>query len=1107
MNRLIWTPVAAACLAACGSSAAIQNPDSLPSEVSAEIRDRVGAGSRDTSDLIAVLEENGDEGRIIQALRRLAWVGGDDDVPVIAGFAKDRRYGARGHALDALGRISTDRSIATLIELAEDEEVGPRAIGALAESSHPSALQTLLQWATEPPPATSSHPRNGRHNRQHVAIGSLGRTNNPAALPTLQSIADGEDSELREVAISAIGGLRGQEAQAYLRSVASDENRPMNQRVMATNTLRLESFDLLQELATGEAPELSGAALGAVARFSNDIARDFLREMVTDDNRPFDLRSRALQQLGDEGIPLFRELLDHDTALVAAALSSLYGSDKPEAHTFLEELVYSEDHSTQLRTAAAQNIRSVPSLEKWRTLLALAFRSQAHGYYGGYYSGNLSSLRVDEASVALAVELARSGNHQQRVQIVRLLGQAQAPALDAFLEEEANVDRPENFRWAISALSQRGTADAIRALLRVVEDDSVSGRRTHGIRQLARVWYGSTPCCREETLTMLRGVAEEEPNQALRHFVLQRLVETGDVEAVPLAHRIEQEGEVAKAVEYYGMVLQSQRDPRGTRMAREHLLRLAKTEEDPSIRRLATNKLFYVYWGGAFPWTDELLTMLVERADEIAPETGYAQLLNSLPQTHPELLVPFLTRLAEGGDQEASGAAVTALLNRHEEEAHAVVRRVAVMPGHPGRAAAFHWLLSDDPEGALEQAGDLLNQDAMTTTNVLVAVLGDAGAQKVLDWLDEKQAEVAAEEAAAAAAAAAQGGSSGSSPVTITGGHLGHNMYGDPRYGAVQALCSYTEFGDDPWILGRPTMLRAMLSSPAETVRSTALSTLSWRGPGAVLSVYQDALRDPSEQVRMTVIQYIQFPDAESRDEVLTNALDDENEQVRDAALRRIGNESAVGTTLRERVLREFEQAPGRVAGLLWNYRGVGRAWVEEFLDSEAPAAARLEALEAIGYGLSPNRYRQMWSDPAPEFRAFAVRFAYRWRGADAESFLLEAIRDEESAVRLAAIEGLGNSSSPAARRAVRRAMDDDDTAVRAAATLAAARQDPRTLNDIIGRMTNRRLPHRERLEAARTLRTLGPMVTLTPAQQRTYNKLIERDTRPVGPGALSPAP
>ena len=85
--------------------------------------------------------------------------------------------------------------------------------------------------------------------------------------------------------------------------------------------------------------------------------------------------------------------------------------------------------------------------------------------------------------------------------------------------------------------------------------------------------------------------------------------------------------------------------------------------------------------------------------------------------------------------------------------------------------------------------------------------------------------------------------------------------------------------------------------------------------------------------------------------------------------------------------------------------------------------------------------------------------------------------------------------------------MSDDDSAVRSAALLAAARMDPRMLQDVIARMTNRRLPQRERLEAARAIRTLGPMVTLTPAQQRTFDKLIARDTTPVGPGALSPAP
>ena len=291
----------------------------------------------------------------------------------------------------------------------------------------------------------------------------------------------------------------------------------------------------------------------------------------------------------------------------------------------------------------------------------------------------------------------------------------------------------------------------------------------------------------------------------------------------------------------------------------------------------------------------------------------------------------------------------------------------------------------------------------------------------MFEWLDQKQAEEEAEQQAAAAAAAAQGGTAPANPTPVAPTY-GPYGYGDPRDRAISALCNFVEFGDDPWILGRPEFLRRILSSPAETVRRSALQTLSWRGPGAVLSVYEDALRDPSESVRMTVIQYIQFPDARSRDEVLSNALDDENEEVRDAALRRIGLEPAVGEELREKVLEALEAQPGRVASMLYGYQGIGRTWVDEYLDSEAPAASRIEVLEAIGYGLTPTRLRSLWENPAPEFRAFAVRHAWRWRSANVEDFLLEAVRDDEAPVRLAAVEQLGNQRSAAALRAVRRA-------------------------------------------------------------------------------------
>ena len=669
---------------ACGGSNALQNPLSTPSELMAELRESAGAGSRDASALVAALREGDDPTVIADALERLGYIGSDEHVDAIAELTKDTRWGVSHQALTALGRIGTERAVAVLIELTDDPHIAGSAVAPLAMASHPSALEALIGWAEESSDDATFSAYDPRDLRG-AAIRTLGQTRNPRALPVLRTLAEERSGAISHAAIEAISALRTDEGEAYLRSVVESEDRSLSERATAMQGLRNNSREVLEAYAQSEVSALADPALRVLAMTNREQHMSFLTDYVMDESRPYQQRVGVLHQLGVDAIPVLRQLVEQrEYNLVQQTIGSVIGVGNPEAQQFAHDLAFTEGRPLQLRLAAARSLRHLDSPEEWRTLLNMADRSQPYYYYG-YGYGGFESLNLDRDSIAHGIELAKTSNHRTQVRIIRALGTLRAPAVDELLSSEARSDEPQNYRWAISALAQRGTEESTRTLLGLSQDDSVGERRAHALRQLSgNRWGVPSNCCREEIAGILRQAAESEVDQSLRHHILNYLVYQGDRASVDLAHQIEEEGEVVKAIEFYGLVLQQQGNSQLARAARSHLFRLAESESDPSTQQLATNKLFYIPWGTSFPWDDRILTFLVERSEEITPEMGYGQLLPSLPLTHGDIVVPFLTRLAEGDQQQAATSAVTALIQRSEPEAVAVLERIAADPTHPG---------------------------------------------------------------------------------------------------------------------------------------------------------------------------------------------------------------------------------------------------------------------------------------------------------------------------------------------------------------------------------------------------------------------------------------
>lgn len=232
---------------------------------------------------------------------------------------------------DAAKRVTAagNAAIAPLVHLIKDEDLdwearwfAARTLGSLEDSDALAALVEVLQQAREPELVSTVAQGLSRFGAAAVAaltqlfdqpahrktaIQALASIRHRSVLTPLISGAEDEDSEIRAIAISALGNFQTPAVDSLLMAAVTDPAAPVRREAvnhLGLRTALLQTADLvavLEPCLLDLKPSVSKATAGALGRLGSDAAVASLSRALQSIHTPEDLRISLVRALGWTG--------------------------------------------------------------------------------------------------------------------------------------------------------------------------------------------------------------------------------------------------------------------------------------------------------------------------------------------------------------------------------------------------------------------------------------------------------------------------------------------------------------------------------------------------------------------------------------------------------------------------------------------------------------------------------------------------------------------------------------------------------------------------------------------------------------------------------------
>ena len=368
----------------------------------------------------------------IEILHRIAFVGGDDAVLIVAPYLDDSERNVREQARLSLERIPGEAAVRALIKATETAREDERAdlVFSLGKKRSRSSIPFLLKTA-----------KGATGDLQVAALGSLARLAEPKAAALFREILASDDLPERVVIFREYLRL----ADALLARGAVADATAIYQE-----TLRGASADFQRERALHQlSPEGSGGALDAL-----------LAGLADSSERVRNLAVRRLKQLEGADIDQTLRLKFRDAPAAAkpVLLEAVVRRDPDGTKGILEESAASSD----------------PDLQVMALHLLGRLSEKRHGQLRLQVARSGSSA---VRSLAVAGELAASR---------RLLENGESErAMSAYLRALELAQTAPQKEEAISGLEQIANPEALRALMPLLEDKNVATRAAAAFMTLA----------------------------------------------------------------------------------------------------------------------------------------------------------------------------------------------------------------------------------------------------------------------------------------------------------------------------------------------------------------------------------------------------------------------------------------------------------------------------------------------------------------------------------------------------------------------------------------------------------------------------------------------
>lgn len=367
-----------------------------------------------------------------RAMERLAFLGTDTSVPVLAELAERGRPADRPAAIAALGGIGTTVAVDMLIGLSDS----------------------------------------GPAYQRRTAVAALGRAGGTAATQWLKELADSTSVNLASAALTALADAAGDEAQAFLLTRLRAGNRRM--AVASAQALgQLGTPEALDALITVISDQTTAnvrhAAIRGLVGFEEPRARKLLAQMAQGD-KPRDASAAvdALGQIADASAVkiLGKVALSGATSSRSSATYALGRIGDAMARDALIKVLAANDNHTSWGSA-----RGLADIFDDESIEALLKAIQGPKQAAQAALSALSSAPRDERIVSVLKRLLQGGlDNQLMAQIAPVLGSMLGDEAIPLIEGLFKT-APMNHQYSlISALTQIGTAAAQKALRRAVDN-------------------------------------------------------------------------------------------------------------------------------------------------------------------------------------------------------------------------------------------------------------------------------------------------------------------------------------------------------------------------------------------------------------------------------------------------------------------------------------------------------------------------------------------------------------------------------------------------------------------------------------------------------------
>jgi HEAT repeat protein len=554
------------------------------------------------------------------AVRLLGWVGQEEDHDLLVAFMATREPALEQPAIEALGRLGTDRAVDTLIAALDDPQRDVALVlTALGASGHPRAAEVMAERLNDP-------------TLNWAAARGLAQMATPYAVDQLSAA-------LRRANPNTAG-----EIARALGSLADD--------VPSASTA-------LHAVLSGPRSPVRMSALSALAAAKDPAVYDLL---MADLEQPGPGAGQIIMALGELGDPraaprLAREAVEGTPEVRQTALSALAAMDQPESNAALLRLV-----QTATGTIAAGAVYALPDLDRPEVQKALVLatkdrpREVRQAALQRLLSNPWRAGEVPPAVLELArVELRNSSWNSWGIDPVGLLLQ-HGERSDWALVEDALINGPVQVRtaavWSLQALNH---SEANRLITMLADDPDPN------VRQAALSVMMQQGQLDEVEQRLIDSLAEGRADYGGTEMLLMQL---GTARATETLLRRAETGTQREAYAAVSALANG-----GDRELLTRLLRLADTTKDP---QLSTQILQTLSYTEVLP-PEVLIDRLLASKDPNVQATATTALLRAgTPEAKerliamtmsddPQVSTAALGSLAQLGGPEAERALIDAL--------------------------------------------------------------------------------------------------------------------------------------------------------------------------------------------------------------------------------------------------------------------------------------------------------------------------------------------------------------------------------------------------------------------------------------------------------------